>query len=449
MSNKNAISQFAEGSVPKTVLSNILPSIAAMIMVLIYNLADTFFIGQTHNDYMVAAVSLATPVYLIFMAFGSIFGMGGTSLISRSLGANKKEYAKKVSSFCMWSCIAVGSVCSIVMWSIMDKMVLWLGASEGTITYTKTYLNIVTIGGIFSLISTCYSNVIRAEGKSNTAMIGSIIGNLLNIILDPIMISGLNWGIAGAAIATVIGNGVSALFYIIYLCSGKSSLCIGLRYFSMKNGIARGVLAIGIPASLGSLLMSVSSIFTNALMAQYGDLSVASYGVAAKINMVTGLAGIGVGQGVQPILGYCYGAKLKKRFISTLKFSMICGLIICLVMTVLCFIFTGTIVNWFLTDKNALSTGITFSRIMMSTGWLFGIFYVLINALQAMGSATPSLIVSISRQGLIYIPLIFIMNITIGMNGLVWAQPVADITSLALVVVLLVREMKKTDSSFN
>src|SRR5574344_388654 len=249
MTVNKAEEMFSKGPVSKAVLNNIIPSIAAMVMVLVYNLADTFFIGQTHNDYMVAAVSLATPVYLIFMAFGTIFGMGGTSLISRSLGAGKTEYAKKVSAFCMWACVAVGTICSIVMWLIMDKMVIWLGASEETISYTKTYLNIVTIGGIFSLISTCYSNVIRAEGKSNTAMMGSVIGNLLNVILDPIMISGFGWGIAGAAIATVIGNGVSALYYIGYFIIGKSALSIKIKDFSMKDGIASGVFAIGIPAS--------------------------------------------------------------------------------------------------------------------------------------------------------------------------------------------------------
>ncbi len=446
MAQNKALQMFAEGPVSSAVLKNCLPSIAAMVMVLVYNLADTLFIGQTHNDYMVAAVSLATPVYLIFMALGTIFGMGGTSLISRSLGAGKTEYAKKISAFCMWSCVAVGALCSVFMWLFMDKLVIWLGASRETAGYTKIYLNIVTIGGIFSLISTCYSNVIRAEGRSNTAMAGTIIGNLLNVILDPIMISGLGWGIAGAAIATVIGNAVSALFYIGYFLSGRSCLSIGLKSFSVKDGIPGGVLSVGIPAALGSLLMSVSSIITNALMAQYGDLSVAAYGVASKVIMITSLAAIGIGQGVQPLFGYCYGARNRKRFISALRFSAFFGLGLCAVMTGLCYIFAPWIVSLFLTDKGALSNGVLFARVMMSTGWLFGLFYVLINALQGMGAAMPSLIVSISRQGLIYIPAVFLMKALVGINGLVWAQPAADLSSLILVIFFLARELKKSGS---
>lgn len=446
MAQNKASQMFAEGPVSSAVLKNCLPSIAAMVMVLVYNLADTLFIGQTHNDYMVAAVSLATPVYLIFMALGTIFGMGGTSLISRSLGAGKTEYAKKISAFCMWSCVAIGALCSVFMWLFMDKMVIWLGASSETAGYTKTYLNIVTIGGIFSLISTCYSNIIRAEGRSNTAMAGTIIGNLLNVILDPIMISGLGWGIAGAAIATVIGNAVSALFYIGYFLSGKSNLAIGLKSFSVNDGILGGVLSVGIPAALGSLLMSVSSIITNALMAQYGDMAVAAYGVASKVLMITSLAAIGIGQGVQPLLGYCYGARNRKRFMSALRFSSIFGIALCAAMTIVCYILAPQIVSLFLTDKGALSSGVLFARVMMSTGWLFGVFYVFINALQAMGAAMPSLIVSISRQGLIYIPVVFLMKVLVGMNGLVWAQPVADVSSLILVVFYMARELKKSGS---
>ena len=145
MSNKDSISSFAQGSVSKAVLKNALPAIVAMIMVLIYNLADTFFIGQTHNDYMVAAVSLATPVFLIFMALGTLFGMGGTSVISRALGEERQEYAKKVCSFCMWACVAVGIVCMLIFWIFMDQILVWLGASADTVEYTRTYLNIVSV----------------------------------------------------------------------------------------------------------------------------------------------------------------------------------------------------------------------------------------------------------------------------------------------------------------
>ena len=443
MKRNEPVESFGQGSVSKVVLKNVLPAMAAQLMVLIYNLADTFFIAQTRNDYMVAAVSLATPVFLIFMSLGTLFGIGGTSVISRALGADKKEYARKVSAFCMWGCVIVGGVLMILFWVCMEPLLKILGASADTREYTREYLNIVISCGIFSMISNCYSNIIRAEGKAGIATTGTVVGNLLNVVLDPIMITTLGWNVAGAAIATVIGNAVAAIYYIIYFLRGKSSLSISIREASMKDGICSGVMAIGIPAALGTLLMSVSQVITNAQMAVYGDLSVAAYGVASKVVMIVAMVGLGVGMGVQPLLGFCHGAKDKERFNSILKFSCFLGLGICIFCALLCFVFTEPIVKVFLTEAAALADGLTFTRIFISTAWLFGLYYVLLNALQAMGAATPSFIVSVCRQGIIYIPAVFVMGAIMGANGLVWAQPVADVLSLLLVAVLLGVQLKR------
>lgn len=443
MKRNEPVESFGQGSVSKVVLKNVLPAMAAQLMVLIYNLADTFFIAQTRNDYMVAAVSLATPVFLIFMSLGTLFGIGGTSVISRALGAGKKDYARKVSAFCMWGCVIVGGVLMILFWVCMEPLLKILGASADTRKYTREYLNIVISCGIFSMISNCYSNIIRAEGKAGIATTGTVVGNLLNVVLDPIMITTLGWNVAGAAIATVVGNAVAAIYYIIYFLRGKSSLSISIREASMKDGICSGVMAIGIPAALGTLLMSVSQVITNAQMAVYGDLSVAAYGVASKVVMIVAMVGLGVGMGVQPLLGFCHGARDKERFTSILKFSCFLGLGICIFCGLLCFAFTEPIVKVFLTEAAALADGLTFTRIFISTAWLFGLYYVLLNALQAMGAATPSFIVSVCRQGIIYIPAVFVMGAIMGANGLVWAQPVADVLSLLLVAVLLGVQLKR------
>ena len=186
--NAKAMEIFHKAPVPKAVLTNALPAMAAMLMVLVYNLADTFFIGQTHDVLQVAAVSLATPVFLIFMSMGTIFGIGGTSVISRAMGEGKQEYAKKVCAFCMWGCVGTGVALSVLFLIFMDQILLLVGASADTWEYTRTYLTIVAFCGPFVLISNCYSNVIRAEGQSGRAMMGQLIGNLLNVILDPVMI---------------------------------------------------------------------------------------------------------------------------------------------------------------------------------------------------------------------------------------------------------------------
>ncbi|MDO5777565.1 MAG: MATE family efflux transporter [Eubacteriales bacterium] len=443
MEENKSLEIFEKAPVRKAVLQNALPAMAAMLMVLIYNLADTFFIGQTHDDLQVAAVSLATPVFLLFMAVGTVFGIGGTSVISRALGEGRSEYAKKVCSFCMWSCVGVGIVMSVLFLLFMEPILTFVGASADTWDYAKTYLTIVSFAGPFVLISNCYSNVIRAEGQSGKAMMGQLLGNLLNVVLDPLMILGFHWNIAGAAIATVIGNIAGASYYILYFLRGNSSLSIRLKDFSVKDKIASGVLVIGVPAALGSLLMSVSSIIMNAQMTRYGDMAVAAVGVAMKVTMMTGMVCIGLGQGIQPLLGYCVGAKKWDRYKSVLRFSLVFAFFLSTVLTVLCYLFTAQIVGVFLTDAAAFAYGVSFSRILLCTSFLFGVFYVLTNALQACGAATESLIVNISRQGIIYIPAMFLLGALFHETGLIWAQPVADVLSLLLAIILYARKSRK------
>lgn len=444
MERKKSLDAFNNMPVPQAVMKNVIPAMVAMLMVLIYNLADTFFIGQTHNAYQIAAVSLATPVFLMFMAVGTIFGIGGTSVISRAVGEGKAEYAKKVCAFCMWACILVGIVMSVLLLIGMDSILLLIGASEDTWEYAGSYLTIVSCSGVFVLISNCYSNILRAEGQATRAMVGQVIGNLLNVILDPIMILGFDWNITGAAIATVIGNITAATYYIAYFLRGKSSLSIRIRDFLVKNKICSNVLAIGIPASLASVLMSISQMIMNGLMAGYGDMAIAGIGVAMKVTMITGMVAMGIGQGIQPLLGYCVGAKTWERYRKIMRFSMWFAFLLSLAMTVFCYIFTNQIVSVFLTEESAFDYAVQFARILLSTSPLFGVFYVLTNALQAMGAAVSSLIINLSRQGLIYIPSLFILKAVLNATGLVWAQPVADILSIGLAAGLYVITFRKT-----
>ncbi len=436
---------FRSAPVSKAVLKNAVPAMVAMLMVLIYNLADTFFIGLTHDAYQVAAVSMATPVFLIFMSVGTVFGIGGTSVISRALGEGKLDYAKKASSFCMWSCVVVGIAMSAMFLIFMEEILVLMGTSADTYDYTKSYLTIVSFSGPFVLIANCYSNVIRAEGQAGKAMMGQLLGNLLNVILDPIMILGFNWGITGAAIATAIGNIFGACYYILYFLQGKSILSIHPRDFMIRNRVCSSILVIGVPASLGSLLMSVSQIIMNGQMASFGDMAVAGIGVASKVTMITGMVCIGFGQGVQALLGYCVGANLWDRFKKAMRFSVVFALALSLAMTIICYVFTNQIVGIFLTEPAAFTYAVQFVRILLSTSFLFGVFYVLANALQAAGAATPALIINLSRQGIIYIPALFILKASIGANGLAWAQPIADLLSTILVAVLYIITVKKME----
>jgi len=443
MTVENKSDIYAKMPVAEAVIRNALPSIVSMIMVLIYNLADTFFIGQTHDALKVAAVSVATPVFLILMAIGTLFGVGGTSVISRALGRGDTAYAKKVCSFCFWGSIGSGIVCMVLFITCMKPLLVIIGASKDTGPLVDTYLRIVCYGAAAVVLSNCFSNILRAEGRSTEAMAGMLIGNLINVILDPIAILWMNMGVAGAAVTTVIGNVCGALYYVIYFLRGKSSLSISLRDCHACNGILTDVCSIGIPASLNNLLMNTSGIIMNKLMSVYGDMAIAGIGVAVKVNMILALVILGFASGVQPLLGYAAGKKDIRRFKGILSFSLIASTALSIIMTAVCLFFSSTIVRAFLTEQTAFSYGVRFARILLMTGPLFGLLFVLTNTLQALGAAVPSLFLSVSRQGLIYIPLIFILNAASGMNGIIWTQPAADFLSTLLAVLLYANYMRK------
>ena len=441
--NTDGTAIFRDAPVPQAVLKNAVPAMLAMLMVLVYNLADTFFIGQTHDPLQVSAVALATPVFLIFMSVGTVFGIGGTSVISRSLGEGRPEYARRVCAFCMWACVAVGVAMAACLLVFMEPLLGLIGASADTWEMTRSYLTIVSFAGPFVLIANCYNTVIRAEGQSGRAMMGQLLGNALNVVLDPVFILLLHWNVTGAAVATVIGNVVGAGYYILYFLRGRSTLSVNLRDVTLRDRVMSGVLAIGVPAALGSFFMSLSQIAANSKMSAYGDLAVAGYGVAAKVVMITGMVCIGLGQGVQPLLGYCVGAALSGRFRKVMRFSLVLGFGLSAAMAGICYGLTGQIVGAFLRDPDACAFGVRFSRILLTTSFLFGVFYVLLNAIQAAGAGKEALVVNVSRQGVIYIPAMLILEAAVGSTGIVWAQPVADVLSLTLVCVLYRRCVKK------
>ncbi len=440
---------FKNAPVPKAVLNNAIPSIISMIMVLAYNLADTFFIGQTKDAYMVAAVSVATPAFLIFMAIGMLFGIGGTSLISRMLGQGNNEKAKNISSFCFWTGLVTGVISMFLIWVLNKPICLLVGASDETMAYTSEYLSILAVSIPFLIISNMFSNIIRSEGYAQKAMVGMIIGNVANIVLDPVMILLFKWNIAGAAIATTIGNILASIYYIMHLVSKNSLLSIRLKDYKAGNHIASGVLSIGVPASFNSILMSTSNIIINNFMKVYGDMAVAGLGVAMKVNMIVVMLLIGLGTGIQPLLGYCFGAKNKQRYMAVLKFSLCLALAMSIVMTIICYFGAAPLVTAFLENKDAFSFGFTFSRIYIISGPVLGILFVMINAIQSTGAALPSLILSVSRQGLLFIPILLVLNaVSDTAQMLVIAQPVTDYLATAFSVILFIITYKKYFKEF-
>lgn len=449
---------FAEYKVPRAVAAMALPSMMGMLINIVYNLADTFFVGQTGDSNQVAAVSVSMPLFLFFLAIGNLFGIGGCAFISRSLGEGKNDRVKTISSFCIYGALMLGIIVGILFFVFREPLLYIVGASDNTIGFAQDYLKWVSIGAPFSVLSITVGNLVRGEGAAKTSMIGSVLGQVVNVILDPVFILdsgdklfgitlpfGLDMGVAGAAIATVLGNVFSVIFFLIYFLRGKSILSITPKRFSMGNGIAKGVINVGLPASLNNLLMSISNIIVNIVLVSYGDNAVAAMGVAMKANMLVVMLQIGLGQGVQPLIGYCYGAKNYTRMKKCMGFSMACNVVIGTVMMLFYLIFRENVISIFIDNAEVVDLGVKMLTAIMSPGPVIGIMFVLNFAFQGMGKGIQTFILSVGRQGLIYIPLLFILNKLVGLEGIIWAQATADFVCVIMSIFMFIFVMKSVN----
>ena len=311
-----------------------------------------------------------------------------------------------------------------------------IGASANTIEYARQYLTYISFGGPFIIFATAFGNILRGEGAARESMIGNLIGTVVNIVLDPVMILGLGWGVTGAAIATVIGNIAASAFYLVYFLRKKSSLSIKLKDFKMGERIASGVASIGIPASLNNILMSFANIILNLALVGYGDTPVAAMGVAMKSNMLVVLLQIGLCAGIQPLIGYNYGTRNKKRLMQVFRFTGICAVIMGTVLTIIMMIARRTLIQVFINDTEVIAYGIQMVIALQLSGPFIGILFLCINTIQGMGKALPSLVLTVCRQGLIFIPLVFILDRMFGLDGVIYAQPAADYLSIVLGIII-------------
>ncbi len=437
---------FENASVKKAVLTMAIPTIISMLVVVVYNLADTYFIGKTNDEMQVAAVSLATPVFMLFMALGNLFGIGGCSSISRALGEKNNERAKKISAFCCYSSVGLGIIMTIIFMVFMDEILVIIKASANTIDYAREYLTYVAYGAPFIMFSTAFGNIVRGEGATKSSMIGNLIGTVVNIILDPVMIINLDMGVKGAAIATVIGNICASIFYIGYFIFKKdTALSIKLKYYSAKENIAVGVLAIGIPASLNNILISFANILLNNVIGKYGDAPVAGMGVAMKANMLAVLLQIGLCTGIQPLIGYSYGAGNKKRLKSVFKFTALCAVIMGTALTIILAVARRKIIGSFLTNPDTINLGIKMMNALQISCPVLGILFLCVNTLQGMGKALPSLILTLSRQGVAFIPMLYILDKLFGLEGVIYAQCSADFLSILIALCITLTVMRRLD----
>lgn len=443
---------FSSYPIPKAVAALALPCVLSNIVNVIYNMADTYFVSLMEDTNATAAVSITMPVFLFFVAFGNIFGVGGSAYISRSLGAGKREKVKQISSFCVFSSIGAGVLLLALILIFINPLVSGLGASAGAVSeYSRDYLKYIALGGPLIVTSITASNLIRGEGAAKESMIGMMIGTVTNIILDPVMILIFDMGVGGAAIATVIGNLASVVYYAFYLIRGNSILSCNPKRFYAGNRIAANVIPIGVPAAINNILMSLSNIILNNLMKDYGEAAVAALGIAMKVNMLIVFVQMGMGMGIQPLIGYSFGAKNIKRLKGTIKFTILCTVIFGTILSVLYFIFTSSIINLFNGENDPLVTeyGVKILRALIITGPFIGIMFAFNFAFQGMGKPVPSLVLSLGRQGLIFLPVVIIMNRIFAFDGIIYAQPAADLICVVLSAIMfavIVSKQKKAES---
>lgn len=443
MNNNNEI--FENAPVGKAVARMAVPTIISMLVVVIYNMADTFFIGQTGDAMQVAAVSISAPVFTILMAFGNLFGIGGSSAIARALGAKKLERAKQISAFCCYASIGIGVFIMIFCLLGMSKILGMIGASENTVDFAREYVTIIAMSGPFIIFSFAFCNILRGEGASRQAMVGNMIGTVTNIVLDPVLILGFGMGVLGAAVATMIGNILACVYYVSFFVRKKSSLSINISNFSIKDGIVFDIVKIGVPASLNNILMSTAQIVLNNALIQYGDTPVAAMGVASKTNMLVVLLQVGLCSGIQPLIGYSYGAKNYKRLNQVVRFAGICAVIMGTILTVVIFFMKRYLITAFINDEAVIEIGIKIVIALQLSGPFLGILFLCINTLQGMGKALPSLVLTFCRQGLIFVPLIFLLDRMLGLDGVIYAQSIADYASIIISGVMFVVALKKIE----
>ncbi|MBR5797402.1 MAG: MATE family efflux transporter [Clostridia bacterium] len=428
--NKTAL--FETMPVGKALLTMAIPTIVSQLITMIYNLADTFFIGRTNDPYKVAAASVVSILFFILTSLANLFGVGGGSLMSRLLGEKREMDAKRVGVFSIYGSLGIAIVYATICFLYTEPLARLLGASDHTIGYASSYLFwVVVVGGIPSTLGMTMSFLLRSAGYSKESGIGLAIGGITNIILDPLfmfVILPAGNEVTGAAMATMLSNVISLLYFLFVYCRlrRKTVFSLSPKYIRIEKKLIVGILSIGLPSALTGMLANISHIIRNNLTSDYGDIELAAYGIIQKADMLPLNIGMGLCQGMMPLVAYNYASGNYPRMKSFTKAAQISGMVIASICIVVFELFAPGIIWLFIKDEATIAYGKNFLRIAcLATPFMIANFQK-IYCLQAMGKGKESLILGIFRQGLFAIPMIFIMNHLFQLYGIVSAQLISD-----------------------
>ena len=411
-----------------------LPVVLGSIVTILYNLADTYFIAQTGNALLIAGVSLCAPLFMILMAFGNIFGQGGSSLISRLMGQRRTEDVKRVSAFCFWIALAVGAVIGALLLLFRDPFLSLLGSSTDTLPYAREYVTVLLIGAPFIVVNFIHMNLLRCEGMAGLSMCGTVIGAVVNIILDPLLIPGM--GAAGAAIATVIGYVCSDAFLLCIVLTKSPSLSV-LPTLKTEGTFLKDILSIGFTAAITNIASSVCMILINQKLLPFGDDRIAAMGIVMKVTMIVQMILVGFSFGGVPLFGFLTGAGEKEKISRLLRFCLLFLGGFSFAMTAVVILAAQPLLRLITPDTGLVAIGVPMLRWNVAGSVFAGIVMLSTCLCQASGKAVPALILSLSRQGFVFLAVLLFASALFGYPGILASQAAADFLSAVLAVGIL------------
>ena len=429
---------FETMSVPKALAVMAIPTIISQIITLIYNMADTWFIGMTDNPYMVAASSLVGTVYLLTAGIANIFGVGGGSLVVRLMGGKDYEEARKVASLSLVMVCGAAFLFSLSCFVFMDPLLRLLGASVNTIGYARQYLFcVVVLGAVPTALSSVMSAMLRNVGYSKEAGFGMGLGGVLNVFLDPIFMFLLlpdGYEVLGAAIATLLSNVIAfAYFVVIYRrVTADTLLALPKGIEKIRRDSMSSIFSVGIPSAMTLVLYDLTNMVINKLSSAHGDIELSAVGLVLKVERLPQNIGIGICLGMMPLIAYNYAAKNRKRMMDVYKAAGIAGCAVCLISLVLYRSFAPAIIHAFIKDPATVAFGTEFLKIRSFAAIFMFMSFHMVHFMQAVAKGKTSFYLAAIRQLCLNIPILFLLDHLFGMTGIVWTQTVADVINVCI-----------------
>lgn len=430
----NKMELLGNAPIPKALMALGIPIMIGMLINALYNLVDAYFVGGLGESQM-GAISIVFPLGQVVVGLGLMFGNGAASYLSRLLGRGDKDTANKVASTALYSSVLVGAIIIILATIFLKPILTLLGATDTIMPYALTYARIYVVSCIFNVFNVTMNNIVTSEGAAKTTMCALLLGAILNIGLDPIFIYVLEMGVAGAAIATAVSQFVSTLVYLNYVLRKKSAFTFSVREFAPTKQMMAEILKIGVPTLTFQLLTSLSIALINRAANGYGDAVIAGMGAVTRVTSMGTLVVFGFLKGFQPIAGFSYGAKKFDRLQEAIKTSILWSTIFCVIVGLLMAVFSTQIISQF-TDGNVemISVG---QKSLIANGFsfmLFGFYTVYSSLFLALGKGTAGFILGACRQGICFVPVILILPVLWGLNGILYAQPIADVISAVITI---------------